>query len=450
MSEGTTLTEPGAEIDAGSSFERWLDGRTEPELLATRRREAWAEWLAEEMPTRRSEEWRYTDLRDLNPESYAPVGEGVERARSREDLPSSVREVLDGDQKRSAVLVRHNGAVEHLRVDEELTRLGVVYGPIEEIAASRPELIEEFLFRSDVAAHERKLWALHGAMLSGGYILYVPRNVALPHPVHALRYMDEEGALLSTHSLIIAERGAEITCIDEYLSPDLAAGSLSLNGVEIFGSENAVVRYLSLQHFGAGVRHFSMQHVNTGRDSTLNVCNVTLGADLSRCDVSSHLLGPGSDSEMLALWFGDRSQHFDHHTLQNHAAPHARSDLLFKGALAGEAKSVFRGMIRVAKDAQLTDAYQTNRNLMLSEDAEAVTLPSLEIEADDVKCSHGATIGQVDEAQLFYLMSRGLTRGDAERLLVLGFFDEVLGRVPLEGVRDRVRAAIERKIGLAT
>jgi len=301
-----------------------------------------------------------------------------------------------------------------------------------------------------VAPHERKLWALHAALLSGGYLLYVPKNVALPHPVHALRYLDEEGALLSTHSLIIAERGAEITCIDEYLSPDLATGSLSLNGVEIFGSENAVVRYLSLQHFGAGVRHFSMQHVNTGRDSTLNVCNVTLGADLARCDVSSHLLGPGSDSEMLALWFGDRRQHFDHHTLQNHAAPHARSDLLFKGALAGEAKSVFRGMIRVAKHAQLTDAYQTNRNLLLSDDAEAVTLPSLEIEADDVKCSHGATVGQVDEAQLFYLMSRGLTRGDAERLLVLGFFDEVLGRVPLEGVRDRVRAAIERKIGLAT
>jgi Fe-S cluster assembly protein SufD len=450
LSEGTAVTEPGAGIGAEGSLESWLMGRSEPELLAARRREAWAGWLAEEMPTRRSEEWRYTDISGLDPEAYSPVSGTTERARSRDDLPPAVREVLDGDQKRSAVLVRHNGAIEHLRVDDELTRLGVVYGPIEEIALSRPELIDQFLFRSDVAAHERKLWALHGALLSGGYLLYVPKNVALPHPVHALRYLDEDGAVVSTHSLIIAERGAEITCIDEYLSPDLATGSLSLNGVEIFGSENAVVRYLSLQHYGSGVRHFSMQHVNTGRDSTLNVCNVTLGADLARCDVSSHLLGPGSDSEMLALWFGDRKQHFDHHTLQNHAAPHARSDLLFKGALAGEASSVFRGMIRVAKHAQLTDAYQTNRNLLLSDDAEAVTLPSLEIEADDVKCSHGATVGQVDEAQLFYLMSRGLTRSDAERLLVLGFFDEVLGRVPLEGVRDRVREAIERKIGLAT
>ena len=152
---------------------------------------------------------------------------------------------------------------------------------------------------------------------------------------------------------------------------------------------------------------------------------------------------------MLALWFGDADQRFDHHTLQNHAAAHARSDLLFKGALTGSARSVFRGLIRVAEGAQLTDAYQTNRNLLLSEDARAVTLPNLEIEADDVRCSHGATVGQVDEAQLFYLMSRGLARAEAERLLVLGFFDEVLERIPLEGVRERVRSAIERKIGLS-
>lgn len=450
MSEVTTVTESGAAIGAGGSLESWLNGRSEPELLAARRREAWADWLAEEMPTRRSEEWRYTDISRLDPSAYEPVDGTISRAKSRDDLPAAVAGVLAEDRKRGAVMIRHNAAVEHLRVDEDLSRLGVVFGPIDEIAASHPELLERFLFRSDVASHERKLWALHGAMLSGGYLLYVPENVVLPNPVHAFRYLDQDGALLSTHSLIIAEQGAELTCIDEYLSPDLENGSLSLNGVEIFGAENAIVRYLSLQHYGTGVRHFSMQHANTGRDSTLNLFNVTLGADLARCDVSGHLLGPGSESEMLALWFGDRDQHFDHHTLQNHAAPHARSDLLFKGALAGKAKSVFRGMIRVAKDAQLTDAYQTNRNLLLSDDAEAVTLPSLEIEADDVKCSHGATVGQVDDAQLFYLMSRGLTRSDAERLLVFGFFDEVLERVPLEGVRDRIRESIERKIGMGT
>lgn len=436
-------------VGAQSALEDWLQNRVEPELLASRRREAWADWLAEPMPTRRMEEWRYTDISDLDPEVFTPVGTTGSRARSQEDLPALVRELLDSDRKRSAVFIQHNGAARHVRVDPDLAELGVLYAPIDEIAASHPEILERFLFRSDVAPCERKLWALHTAMLSGGYVLYVPKNVAIPHPVHALRYVDEDGGLCSSHSLIIAESGAEITCIDEYLSPDLDTETLSLNGVEIFGDDNATVRYLALQHYGRGVKHFSMQHANTGRDSSLNVFNVTLGADLARCDVSSHLLGPGSESEMLALWFGDRDQHFDHHTLQNHAAPHARSDLLFKGALAGQSYSVFRGLIRVAEGAQLTDAYQTNRNLLLSDEAQAVALPNLEIEANDVRCSHGATVGQVDETQLFYLMSRGLSRPEAEHLLVLGFFDEVLSRVPLEGITERIREALERKIGIS-
>jgi Fe-S cluster assembly protein SufD len=149
---------------------------------------------------------------------------------------------------------------------------------------------------------------------------------------------------------------------------------------------------------------------------------------------------------MLALWFGDRDQHFDYQTVQHHAAPHAHSDLLYKGALTESADSVFRGLIRVDPGAQLTDAYQTNRNLLLSEDSHATALPNLEIQADDVRCSHGATVGQVDENMLFYLMSRGLSRQQAERLLVFGFFDEVLKRIPVAGVRKRIGEAIEEKI----
>ncbi len=209
-----------------------------------------------------------------------------------------------------------------------------------------------------------------------------------------------------------------------------------------------MVRYLALQRYGAGVMHFTMQHANTRRDSLLSGFNVCLGADLSRADVTSHLEGPGAESEMLALWFGDRDQHFDHHTLQHHEAPSAKSDLLYKGVLTGSARSVFRGLIRVNPGAQLTDAYQTNRNLLLSREAHATTLPNLEIEADDVRCSHGATVGQVDESHLFYLMSRGLDRRQAERLLVFGFFHEVLSRIPAEGVRARVQESIEQKIGI--
>jgi len=417
----------------------------EPSLLTRLRREGWKTFVETPMPTRKSEEWRYTDISNLDAESFAPVSCEGERVPI-EQLPPPVREAMATDSDRAGVMVRHNGCLEHLRLDPALEARGVVYAPLEDVADERPELLERFLFRSDVAPMEQKLWALHSALLSGGYFLYVPEGVDVEHPVHAFRYLDEEGGLVSTHSLIVAEAGARVTCIDEYVSPDLEQESLSLNGVEIFGADGATVSYLAVQQYGRGVKHFSMQHSNTGKDSTLNGFNVTLGADLARADVTSHLEGPGARSEMLALWFGDRDQHFDHHTLQHHEAPSAHSDLLYKGALTAQSNSVFRGLIKVAEGAQLTDAYQTNRNLLLSKDASAVALPNLEIGANDVKCSHGATVGQVDDTMLFYLMSRGLDREQAERLLVFGFFDEVLERVPGEGVRSRIRESIEAKI----
>lgn len=452
MAEGTMTSDmkpdtgkPAAAETIARGLATYVRGVHEPSLLSRLRRERWKTYVETPMPTRKSEEWRYTDIANLDPESYTPVSCEGERVPV-EKLPAAVREAMESDRDRAGVMVRHNGCLEHLRLDPALEARGVIYSPLEEVADERPELLERFLFRSDVAPMEQKLWALHAALLSGGYFLYVPEDVNVEHPVHAFRYLDEEGGLVSTHSLIVAESGARIICIDEYVSPDLENESLSLNGVEIFGADGASVSYLAVQQYGRGVKHFSMQHSNTGKDSTLNGFNVTLGADLARADVTSHLEGQGARSEMLALWFGDRDQHFDHHTLQHHEAPSAHSDLLYKGALTARSSSVFRGLIKVAEGAQLTDAYQTNRNLLLSKDASAVTLPNLEIRADDVRCSHGATVGQVDDAMLFYLMSRGLDRRQAERLLVFGFFDEVLERVPDEGVRSRIRKSIEAKI----
>jgi len=418
--------------------------------LTERRRAAWGEYVSLPMPTTKTEEWRYTDLTKLEPESYAPLapaGREVEPV-AFDDLPPAVREILEGEGVRSGTMIELDARLARLDLEVAAAEAGVVFAPLARIAEDDPELIERFLFSSDIAPMEKKLWALHTAALSGGYLLFVPKNVKVENPVHVMRWLSKTGALLSTHSLIVVERGAEVTVIDEFLSDDLDEGSLSLNGVEVFGGEGALVNYLGLQRYGSGVQHFTMQHANTPKDCTLNSFNVTIGADLSRCDITSHLLGAGSDSEMLAVWFGDEDQHFDYHTLQHHAAPSARSDLLFKGALAGSAESVFRGLIRVDVGAQLTDAYQTNRNLLLSEESEATTLPSLEIAADDVKCSHGASVGQVDEHQLFYLTSRGLTRAQAERLLVFGFFGEVLARMPVESVRDRMTDAIERKIDI--
>ena len=183
--------------------------------------------------------------------------------------------------------------------------------------------------------------------------------------------------------------------------------------------------------------------------SELNTLNVSLGASVSRVDLNTSLLGSGASSEMLGLYFGDENQHFDHNTSQDHVAPGTKSDLLYKGAMDDQSRAAFRGVIRVHHAAQGTDAYQTNRNLLLSEEACANSLPNLEIEADDVRCSHGATVGQLDSETLFYLLSRGLNRQQAERLVVLGFLGDVLTRLPLGGVVEKVTRAIEQKLAQA-
>ena len=443
---GTETAAPTATGRMADRFESFREQLVEPKLLTDRRLEAWGRFQALPFPTKKSEEWRYTDPAELSLDDLVPTAPTLEC--EDEALPASVERVLERSRHRAGVLVQRDGCTAHLELDEELAEHGVIFTTIRSAAEDHPELLARYLFESRPAAMEEKFWNLHLAFLSDGYFLYAPRDVQLEHPIHAFRLLSEEGALVATTSLIVAESGAEVTVIDEYLSPDLERPSLSLAGTVVHGESNATIHYVSLQRYGRGIKHLAMQHLSARRDTRLAGFNVALGGDLSRTEVSSRLLGPGSESEMLALWFGDGDQHFDHHTLQHHAAPHARSDLLYKGALTDRGSSVFRGLIRVDKGAQLTDAYQTNRNLLLAEEANATALPNLEIEADDVRCSHGATIGQVDEGQLFYLMSRGLTGTQAERLLVFGFFDEVLNRLPIEGVRARVREAIEEKIGV--
>jgi Fe-S cluster assembly protein SufD len=206
------------------------------------------------------------------------------------------------------------------------------------------------------------------------------------------------------------------------------------------------VQYVAVQRLGRHGFYQSVQRTLAGRDATLDTLNVGLGASVSRVDLNARLLGPGANSDMLGLYFGDGSQHFDFNTSQDHVTPNTSSDLLYKGALDGASRAVFRGIIRVHPGAQKTDAYQKNRNLLLSPKAHADSLPNLEIQADDVKCSHGATVGELDEEAKFYLMSRGLGRVQAERLVVLGFLGEVLSRLPLGGVSEKVTRVIEEKL----
>lgn len=455
-------------------------GAGDPPWLKARRGAAWKTYEATPMPSTRSEEWRYTDvarLLDLDGLSVAQVldagpfvgdgpGPGPELARAGElaadgkgavdgvpaleaagvELPAELRAAMAQDRNSAGRVVDVDGRVVSARLDGELAGRGVVLASLREAARRGEEGVEALLATEAVPASDGKFPALNAALWSDGVFLRVPRGVSLDRPVRLARWVSQAGTAAFTRILIVADEGSRVSFVDEIMSPDVGGTALAGTVVEIFARQGAQVQYVSLQRMGRGGAYVAQQRTLAERDSTLDTLNVALGGSVGRVDLNARLLGSGANSDMLGLYFGDGEQHFDFNTSQDHVAPNAHSDLLYKGALDGESRGVFRGIIRVHEGAQRTDAYQTNRNLLLSERAVATSLPNLEIEADDVRCSHGATVGQLDAEALFYLMSRGIGRRLAERLVVLGFLGEVLSRLPLGGVAEKVTKAIEAKL----
>ena len=455
MSEPATTTEigtaPAVRGEIGpETVTAIVAARNEPDWMAERRQHAWNVYRETPMPTTKDEAWRYTDLSKIDwqelamrdPSPPAPVSD-------RNQIPAEIQAALHLDDPSSAWSVEHNSVSIYDEVEQELIRQGVIFVDLAEAIANHPELVQKYFMTSAVTPEFGKLAALHGAFVSGGRVIYVPGGVEIELPINNFRWLDLERTALFPHTLVIAGPQSKVTYVEECVSPARAQNGLAMNcGVtEIIAEEGANVRYAIVQQWGRHVFHYQAVRVFAHKDAQIQTLLVTLGSSVARSDVETDLQAEGANSEMLGIYLGDSDQHFDHYTYQLHQAPNAGSDLLYKGALKDRSRSVFRGMIRVMPGAQGTDAYQTNRNLILSEDAHADSLPNLEIEADDVRCSHGATIGQQDEQQIFYLMSRGLSRDDAEKLIVYGFFEEVLARVPVEWLHKRLTRVIERKLG---
>jgi Fe-S cluster assembly protein SufD len=431
----------GAEVvEALSGF------KGEPAWLKEKRLEAWRAFEKTPMPTLRDEAWRYTDISDVRIEDFVPYAPSPD-ASSEQDLPDAVQALIREGEENSALLVQHNSESAYTRVDEELLQKGVVFTDLHTALLEHEDLIKEKLFGL-VPLDYDKFAALSAAVFSGGSFLYVPRGVQVEVPIQSYRWLDVVGSIMP-RTLVVVEEGASVTYIDEYASADGEEPAFSNGAVELYVGEGANLRYVSLQNWERNVLHFNTIRSSTEKDATINSLVVSLGSQLSRTNVEAGLTAAGGDSEMLGLYFADSNQVIDHHTLQDHISPNAHSDLLYKGALRDESLTIFSGLIRVEPGAQKTDAYQTNRNIILgTDDAFAVSLPNLEIMADDVKCSHGSTTGQVDETELFYLMSRGIPRHEAEKLVVFGFFGEVTSRVPLRRLKQKLDRAIEGKIGL--
>jgi Fe-S cluster assembly protein SufD len=372
------------------------------------------------MPTTTDESWRFTDLRGFDPESFAANGAAA---------PTPAPGLLDIDV--AAIAHAGEGGLEIERAPEGIRfellepdhpRLGELVGPDEKFSA-----------------HNAAVWK-HGLLVE------VPAGLELEQPLYVRVANNLDGGSLFWRLLVVAGAQSRFTLIEEYASAEPELSGYTNSAVELFVEQGAKLEYVSLQNLSRETWHFASHHARVERDAELDWVTGGFGSKKGKVRIQNDLAGPGATSRVTGAYFSDGTQHLDYDTFQEHMAPSTTSDFAFKGALRDESTCVWRGMIRVEKDAQKTNAYQENRNLLLSEKAHADSIPGLEILANDVRCTHGATVGQVDREQLFYLMARGLPRSEAERLIVRGFFSEILDRIELEPVREALGAALEARI----
>jgi Fe-S cluster assembly protein SufD len=386
----------------------------------TSRAELLERYQALPLPTTKDEHWRFTDLSGFDPDAWTSNG-----AAGLAAPPS----MLDLDVSGVAYVGESGIEIEHAPE-------GVRFEPLtddHELLYSLVGWDEKF------AAHNAALWR-------NGLLVHVPRGVELEKPLYVrIANSVEEGSLF-WRLLVVAEPESRFTLIEEYTSATPELRSYVNAAVEIVVRDAARVEYASVQNLSRATWNFASHHARVERDAELDWVAGGFGSANGKVRIQNDLAGPGATSRVTGAYFVDGTQHLDYDTFQEHIAPSTTSDFAFKGALRDQARAVWRGMIRVEQDAQKTNAYQENRNLLLSKTAHADSIPGLEILANDVRCTHGATLGQVDRDQLFYLMTRGLTRAEAERLIVRGFFQDALDRVALEPVREALAAALESRI----
>ncbi len=418
------------------------DVRKGGDALASYRTSAWSAFVKNRLPDTSLEAWRRTDIHVLPADKFVFPKPGAFN-----DLPP-VRE----DLLRPLVADQHGGQIvlspggSKIELDEKLANKGVVFTDLLTAEQKHPELLAKMMGKT-VNVEEGKFSALAGAFAQNGVVLYVPKGVTVDEPLHSVLWGPGANLAHVSHILVLVDAGASVTYVHEAASPDeVGANSLHVGIVEIQVMEDATLKFVELQSWGRHVWNFSHERARVERGGNLDWIFGAIGSRLTKNFSELDLAGDGAQGRMSGFYFTDGNQHLDHDTQQNHLAPHTTSDLLFKGALKGKSRSVWQGMIYVAPGAQKTDGYQANRNLVLSDGARADSIPGLEILADDVRCTHGATVGKLEAEPLFYLKSRGIPQSEAEKIVVEGFFDPIFQRIPFEGVRERFQQYIAEKM----
>ncbi len=422
-------------------FEQFIASRREPEWVTDLRRNAfeiYRELLASELDP---EEWKRVDIRAFRAEKFS-----IPTATK----PAAAFDTLLADRAEFAGFITHIDTVSSsAKLDEELAKKGVLFGSLSELIQTHGDVLKPHLMTRAVMPDADRFAVWHAAFWTGGTVLYVPRNVQIEKPLYSLLGLATDGAADFSHTLIILEEGASATLLEETASASSTAAGLHVGAVELLLAARSNLCYVQIQNWNDKVWHFAHQAGRVEASASLQWTAGAIGAKLAHIHQEVFLDGKGAAAEVNGVTFASEKQMISYYTQQTHNAPNTHSDLLYKDVVRDHARCVWRGMIKVAKDAQKTDGYQRNDSLLLSETCRVDAIPGLEIEADDVRCTHGATCGQVDEEQLFYRMCRGLRRMEAMHLIVEGFFQRVYDRIPVEIVRETLGQAVERKLGIS-
>ena len=425
---------------AGSIVSGPAELREFPDWFRDQQRAAWQQFEALPKPTRKDQAWRFSNvgLLDLTPFNYGGRLADEERAaileqsRGLDDVAG--RMIFAGDQ-----------LIERDVISDQLKKRGVIFQSLERAMVEHTELFRKHFMSQPARLGSAKFAALHQALVSSGTFIYVPRGVEIELPIEIFHWLNGENGSVFPHLLLVTDELAKVTVIESFRSLDRQASGFACGVNDLIVGPGAKVTYICAQNWGDNVIALQMNTTIVDHEASAMSLNLNVGSRYSRFESLSRLIGEGGRSDLLAVSVAKDQQEFDARTLQDHISPHTASDLLYKNALDDRARTTFGGLIRVEPHAHFTDAYQKVRNLLLSDDSEANSMPGLEILADNVRCTHGATSGQIDADELFYLRTRGISVPIAQRLIVTGFLNEVIQRLDHAAIADHLRGLIEEK-----
>jgi Fe-S cluster assembly protein SufD len=435
-----SLVAPKETQQAGSIRSGPVESREFPDWFRDQQCAAWQQFESLPNPTRKDQAWRFSNvnLLDLAPFKISGV-------LSEDDRKNVLRYSRGLEQHAGRMVFANDQLIERDVVSEDLKKRGVIFQPLERAMVEHADLFRKYFMSTEARLGSAKFAALHKALVSSGTFLFVPRGVEIEQPIEIFHWLRHDNMSIFPHLLLVTDELAKVTVIEQFRSCNRTAPGFACGVNDLIAGPGAKVTYVCAQNWGENVVALQMNSTTADHDASAMSLNLNLGSRYSRFESLSRLIGEGGRSDLLAVSVAKDQQEFDARTLQDHISPHTASDLLYKNALDDRARCTFGGLIRVEPHAHFTDAYQKVRNLLLSDDAEANSMPGLEILADNVRCTHGATSGQIEEDELFYLRTRGIPVPVAQRLIVTGFLDEVIQRLDDAAIADHLRQLIEEK-----